>query len=78
MEKPYHKKKSEIYIEETTSLTERIQSEVPPSGKYSLNLKRDLNNKKDKLENWEIPKEYFKDLPLSKKNNKRINRIKIL
>ena len=66
-EKPYHKKKSEIYIEETTSLTERIKSEVPPSGKYSLNLKRDLNNKKDKLENWEIPKEYFKDLPLSKK-----------
>ena len=50
-EKPYHKKKSEIYIEETTSLTERIKSEVPPSGKYSLNLKRDLNNKKDKLEN---------------------------
>ena len=37
-EKPYHKKKSEIYIEETTSLTERIKSEVPPSGKYSLNL----------------------------------------
>ena len=66
-QKKIHKKKSELYFEEIELLTSRINNEIPPTGKYSISLKSQSQTENQKLENWELPKEYFKDLPLSNK-----------
>ena len=75
-QKEKHKKKSELYMEEIESLTTRIKNDLPPTGKYSINLKSKSQSENEKLENWELPKENFKDLPLSNKIIKGLNESK--
>ena len=51
-QKKKHKKKSELYLEEIELLSQRIKNEIPPTGKYSINIKSKSQTENQKLEKY--------------------------